>query len=67
VLTALPHLTAVLLQGALRAEGVAAELERDGLAVVYGLYGGGFSTRVLVPGAELRRARQVLAALESSV
>lgn len=65
VLTALPHLSAVLLQGALQAEDIAAELERDGLAAVYGLVGGGFPTRVLVPGADVERAQQVLADLES--
>ena len=65
VLTALPHTTAILLQGALRTEGIAAELERDGLAAVYGLDGGGFSTRVKVPGHEIERARQVLSDLDA--
>jgi hypothetical protein len=65
VLTALPHTSAILLQGALRSEGIAAELERDGLAVVYGLDGGGFSTQVMVPGHEMRRAQQVLSDLDA--
>ena len=65
VLTALPHTSAVLLQGALRAEGIAAELERDGLAAIYGLDGGGFATRVVVPARDAKLARGVLAGLES--
>jgi hypothetical protein len=65
VLTALPHTSAVLLRGALRNEGIVAELERDGLAAVYGLDGGGFATRVVVPGGHVERARQVLSELES--
>jgi Putative prokaryotic signal transducing protein len=65
VLTALPHTSAVLLQGALRAEGVSAELERDGLAAVYGLDGGGLSTRIVVPRAEAERALRILSELES--
>jgi hypothetical protein len=65
VLTALPHTAAILLQGALRTEGIAAELARDGLAVVYGFDGGGFSTQVMVPGHEVERARQVLSELDS--
>jgi hypothetical protein len=56
----------VLLQGALRAEGIAAELERDGLAAVYGLNGGGFATRIVVPASDAKLARGVLSALESS-
>ena len=67
MLTALPHMTAVLLQGALRAEGIAVELEHDGLAAVYGLHGGGFSTSVLVPTAEVARAQRVVTELESAV
>jgi hypothetical protein len=66
VLTALPHTSAVLLQGALRAEGIVAELERDGLAAVYGLNGGGFATRIVVPASDAKLARGVLSALESS-
>lgn len=66
VLTALPYTSAVLLQGALRAEGITAELERDGLAAVYGLDGGGFATRVVVPAGDAERARGVLSVLESS-
>lgn len=65
VLTALPHTTAILLQGALRTEGIAAELERDGLAVVYGLDGGGFATQVMVPDHEVERAKQVLSDLDA--
>jgi hypothetical protein len=65
VLTALPHTAAVLLRGALRNEGIVAELERDGLAVVYGLDGGGFATRVVVPAGHVQRARQVLSDLEA--
>jgi hypothetical protein len=67
VLTALPHTSAVLLQGALRAEGVAAELERDGLAAVYGLDGAGLSTRIVVPTDQADRAVRILSDLESSV
>jgi hypothetical protein len=65
VVTALPHTSAVLLQGALRAEGVRAELERDGLAAVYGLDGAGLSTRIVVPAAEADRALRILSELES--
>ena len=67
VLTALPHTAAILLQGALRAEGIAAQLARDGLAVVYGFDGGGYATRVLVPAGEVDDARRVLAALDAEV
>jgi hypothetical protein len=66
VLTALPHTSAVLLQGALRTEGIAAELERDGLAAVYGLDGGGLATRVVVPADDAKRALRILSDLESS-
>jgi len=66
VLTALPHTSAVLLQGALRTEGIPAELHRDGLAVVYGLDGGGLATRVVVPAGDASRARLILSDLESS-
>lgn len=66
MLTALPHTSAVLLQGALRTEGIAAELERDGLAAVYGLDGGGLATRVVVPADEAKRALRILSDLESS-
>ena len=65
VVTALPHTAAVLLQGALRAEGIRAELERDGLAVIYGLDGGGFATRIVVPAGDVERALDVLSDLES--
>ena len=67
VLTALPHTAAILLQGALRAEGIGAQLARDGLAVVYGFDGGGYATRVLVPADEAARARRVLEALDAEV
>jgi len=67
VLTALPHTSAVLLRGALRAEGIDAELERDGLAAVYGLEGAGLSTRIVVPADQADRAAQILSDLESSV
>ena len=66
MLTALPHTSAVLLQGALRTEGIAAELERDGLAAVYGLDGGGLATRVVVPADDAKRALRILSDLESS-
>jgi hypothetical protein len=56
----------VLLQGALRTEGIAAELERDGLAAVYGLDGGGLATRVVVPADDATRALRILSDLESS-
>lgn len=65
VLTALPHTSAVLLRGALRAEGVRAELDRDALGVVYALSSGGHATRVLVHPDDARRARDVLIALET--
>lgn len=67
VLTALPHTAAVLLRGALQAEGIAAEVDRDALSVVYGLDSGGHATKVLVRGRELRRARKLLADLEAPV
>lgn len=65
VLTALPHPTAVLLSGALRAEGLRVALERDALAVVYGLSAGGHATRVLVHPDDAQRAHDVLAELEA--
>lgn len=66
VITVLPHMTAVLLRGALLAEGVRTELDRDALGAVYGLDTGGHATRVLVRSADLARARRVLAELDSS-
>lgn len=65
VLTVLDHTTAVLVRGALRAEGVRAELDRDALGVVYGLDTGGHATRVIVPGDQVAEARAVLAALDA--
>ena len=67
MLTALPHTSAVLLRGALRAEGIAAEVERDGLAAVYGLDGAGLSTRIVVPAHQAERAARILSDLESTV
>lgn len=67
VLTALPHTIAVLLCGALRAEGLRAELERDALGVVYGLNSGGHATRVLVHPDDARPAFELLAELETPV
>jgi len=64
VVTVLPHMAAVLLRGALQAEGVRAELDRDALGAVYGLDSGGHATRVLVRPADADRARGVLAELE---
>jgi hypothetical protein len=66
VVTVLPHVTAVLLRGALLAEGVRTELDRDALGAVYGLDTGGHATRVLVRPADLDRARRVLAELDRS-
>lgn len=65
VVVAADHTTAVLVRGALRAEGLRAELDRDGLGAVYGLSTGGHATRVLVPDAEAPRARAVLDALDA--
>jgi hypothetical protein len=56
----------VLLRGALQAEGVRTELDRDGLGAVYGLDTGGHATRVLVRPADADRARRVLAELDRS-
>lgn len=67
VLTALPHTAAILLCGALRSEGVAADLHRDGLAVVYGLDGGGHATQVLVPERDIERAAALLRDLDAAV
>lgn len=64
VITVLPHMAAVLLRGALQAEGVRTELDRDALGAVYGLDTGGHATRVLVRPADVDRARQVLAELD---
>lgn len=67
VLTALPHTIAVLLCGALQAEGLRAELERDALGVVYGLNSGGHATRVLVHPDDARDAHRMLIELETPV
>jgi len=64
VITVLPHMAAVLLRGALQAEGVSARLDRDALAAVYGLDTGGHATRVLVRPSDADRARRVLTDLE---
>lgn len=64
VVTVLPHMAAVLARGALLAEGVHAELDRDVLGAVYGLDSGGHATRVLVRAHDARRAREVLDAME---
>lgn len=65
VVTVLPHMAAVLARGALRAEGVDAQLDRDALGTVYGLDSGGHATRVTVPAADAARARAVLSDLEA--
>jgi hypothetical protein len=65
VLTVVDHTTAVLVRGALQAEGLRAELDRDALGAVYGLSTGGHATRVVVPVDEADRARAVLAALDA--
>lgn len=65
VLTALPHTAAVLLRGALHAEGITAELDRDALSTVYGLDVGAFATRILVPDAQAQRAQQVVSTLDA--
>lgn len=65
VLTVLDHTTAVLVRGALQAEGVRAELDRDALGAVYGLSTGGHGTRVVVPPHQAAEARAVLAALDA--
>lgn len=67
VLTALPHTAAILLVGALRSEGIAARLRRDGLAVVYGFDGGGHATQVLVARHDIERATQLLRDLDTPV
>lgn len=67
VLTALPHTIAVLLCGALQAEGLRAQLERDALGVVYGLSTGGHATRVLVHPDDARNAHRLVAELETPV
>jgi hypothetical protein len=64
VVTVLPHMAAVLLRGALQAEGVSARLDRDALGAVYDLDTGGHATRVLVRPADAGRARRVLTDLE---
>jgi hypothetical protein len=64
VLTVLDHTTAVLVRGALQAEGVRAELDRDALGAVYGLTTGSHATRVLVPRDQVADARSTLAELE---
>lgn len=65
VLTVVDHTTAVLVRGALRAEGLRAELDRDALGAVYGLSTGSHATRVVVPGEEAAEARAVLDALDA--
>jgi hypothetical protein len=64
-LTALPHVQAQLLAGALEAEGVAVRLERPDLASVYALDLGPFATRVLVDETQLELARTLLDRLEA--
>lgn len=64
VVTVLPHMAAVLLRGALQAEGVQTRLDRDALGAVYGLDTGGHATRVLVRPVDAARARRVLVDLE---
>lgn len=64
VLTVLDHTTAVLVRGALQAEGVRAELDRDALGAVYGLNTGSHATRVLVPPDQVADARSTLAELD---
>lgn len=64
VVTVLPHMAAVLLRGALLAEGLQTELDRDALGAVYGLDTGRHATRVLVRPADADRAHEVLQELE---
>lgn len=65
VLTVVDHTTAVLVRGALQAEGLRAELDRDALGAVYGLSTGGHATRVVVPADEADEARALLDALDA--
>lgn len=60
VLTALPSMHAAVLRGALEAEGLTVQLDRPTLGTVYGLDGGAWATRVLVPPDQLDRARALM-------
>lgn len=64
VLTARPAAEAHVLLGALRAEGLLAHLERDGLGAVYGLTSGAFATRVLVAADDYDDAEALLREIE---
>lgn len=57
LLTTRPAAEAHVLLGALRAEGLDAQLERDGLGAIYGLTSGAFATRVLIAMRRFRRGR----------
>lgn len=53
-----------LVVGALRAEGLQARVERNGLGAVYGLDRGAMATKVLVAVSDADEARKVLEDLE---
>lgn len=64
VLTSRPAAEAQVLLGALRAEGLNAHLERDGLGAIYGLTSGAFATRVLIAAGDYDEASALLRDIE---
>lgn len=58
---------AAIVKGALEAEGIPAQLDRDGLGVVYGFEAGPWATRVLVPVEHLEAARALLHEIEGDL
>lgn len=65
-LTARPPAEAVIILGALQAEGLDARGERNGLGAVYGLTSGGFGTRILVHEQDYETAVLLLSEIEQA-
>lgn len=64
LLTARPPAEALIIVGALQAEGLRVRAERNGLGAVYGLTSGGFGTRVLVHVDDFAQAQELVSAIE---
>lgn len=64
VVTAVPHITAAIVKGALEAEGITVVLQRDGFGAIYGLDRGRHATEVRVPADQAEQARALLSEIE---
>ena len=66
LLTARPPAEALIIAGALGAEGLRVRAERNGLGAVYGLTSGGFGTQVLVHVDDYAAAAELITTIEEA-